>query len=146
MATPKNRAILSLLCPRLDTEGYQVICPVSKDYNCIAFAAGDTEQWWDHTEQGYWPPEVERSHTLEALTAVFRTLGFVVTDDPDLESGYEKIALYADSEGYTHAALQMLDGKWRSKMGDLELIEHRAPASLNGGRYGNAEVYMRRRR
>ena len=94
---------------------------------------------------GYWPPDVERSHTLQALTAVFRTLGYVVADNPDLEPGYNKIALYADSDGYTHAARQTPDGKWRSKMGDLELIEHRTPWSLDGGRYGNAQMYMRRR-
>ncbi len=145
MATPRNRIIISRLCPHLDAEGYEVVAPASDDYNCIAYAAGDTERWWDHTELGYWPPGVERSHTLEALAAVFRTLEFIATDNPDLEYGYEKIALYADSEGYTHAALQAPDGKWRSKMGDLELIQHRAPTSLDGGLYGNAEIYMRRR-
>ena len=62
-----------------------------------------------------------------------------------MEPGDERITLYADSKGYTHTALQMPGGRWRSKIGNLELIEHQTPALVDGGHSSNAQVYIRRR-
>ena len=60
--------------------------------------------------------------------AVFRSLGFVMRDDGDHEIGLEKIALYAtDDDEYTHVARQLPSGKWTSKLGGLEDIEHDLP-------------------
>ncbi|HEX4644075.1 MAG TPA: hypothetical protein VH598_00545, partial [Verrucomicrobiae bacterium] len=36
----------------------------------------------------------------------------------------------------THAAIQTEDGKWRSKLGDFEDIEHNLLSSLEGTWYG----------
>lgn len=43
-----------------------------------------------------------------------------------------------------HAALQMPNGRWRSKMGKGPVIEHYSPDSLSGGLYGQATIVMRR--
>ncbi|MDE2787047.1 MAG: hypothetical protein OXL37_10335 [Chloroflexota bacterium] len=40
--------------------------------------------------------------------------------------------------------MQMLNGRWRSKMGKGPVIEHRSPESLTGGLYGNVHCFMRR--
>lgn len=146
MATPSDKARLARLFPNPANENFEIICPVSTGYNCIAYAAGDTGQRWDLPLDYYWPPGVARSPSIETLTAVFSALGYEICSAPSLEPGYQKVALYVEDGEWTHAALQMPNGRWRSKMGDLELIEHRTPASLNGGLYGNAKVYMRRRR
>jgi len=32
--------------PRLTAARYRVTSPATTDYNCVAWAAGDTEHWW----------------------------------------------------------------------------------------------------
>ena len=53
-----------------------------------------------------------------------------------LDAGYEKIALYAlqNDNGVlvpTHAAKQLRDGRWMSKLGGLEDIEHNTVGDVN---------------
>jgi len=44
----------------------------------------------------------------------------------------------------THAALQLRDGTWTSKLGKLALIRHRTPQDLDGPSYGvPIAVYVR---
>lgn len=75
---------------------------------------------------------------------LFAREGFSVCDDDSLESGYEKIALYAFVGQFTHVALQLEDGRWSSKMGYREVITHPSPANLVGGYYRFVHCYMRR--
>ena len=65
----------------------------------------------------------------EALIAVFAALGFVVEGSPYLESGYKRITLYADSEGYTHAT-----GQSHYKCSTGVLTPDRAPATVGWGK------------
>jgi hypothetical protein len=37
---------LEALFPRLRGTAYRITSPASEVYNCIAWAAGDTEHWW----------------------------------------------------------------------------------------------------
>ena len=75
---------------------------------------------------------------------VFAGLEYEQCDDGDAEAGYQKVALYEVQGEMKHAAAQMPNGRWRSKMGQGPVIEHRSPESLAGGMYGNPTVYMRR--
>ena len=61
-----------------------------------------------------------------------------------LEPGFEKVALYGDSEYYTHAARQLPSGKWTSKLGKAEDVEHDSPADLSGGVYAEVVLVMKR--
>ena len=135
---------LNVSFPNLRNEGFTVVDPPSDLYNCIAYAAGDTSRWWDHTPRRYWPPHATRSARIESLQEVFAGLGFAECDDGRLEAGYQKVALYEDDVEYQHASIQMPNGAWRSKMGPGPVIEHRDPESLSGGPYGNATIHMRR--
>lgn len=141
--------------PNLKETDYQKTSEPSEDYNCIAWALQDNSKRWDPDEmnQWYWPPGVPRAVEMEALRAAFRTEGFEDCDDGSLEDGIEKIALYATSnEKPTHAARQLENGKWTSKLGDYEDIEHETLDCLNGERnwfgriqcYGKAVGYMKR--
>jgi hypothetical protein len=56
----------------------------------------------------------------------------------------EKVALYGSTFLYTHAARQLLNGKWTSKLGRSVDIEHDTPDDLAGGVYGEVQQYMRR--
>jgi len=96
---------------------------------------------------GYWPRNVARLETLDAFARAYGTLGYLPCADGSLEAGFEKIALYVDaSDTPTHAALQLSNGKWTSKMGDFEDIEHETVDDVGGGAYGTAVAYLKRQR
>jgi hypothetical protein len=116
-------------------------------YNCYAFAAGDNTQRWepDPAQQYYWPPTVPREYTVPAFIQAYRTCRYEVCGDGLQERGYEKIAIYADGSGIVrHAARQISDGRWLSKLGDAEDIIHEAPQSLASPIYGQPVCYLRR--
>jgi hypothetical protein len=122
-------------------------------YNCIAFAAGDVSQkWWPlprnaptHTDV-YWPVE-GAEETVEEFVSAFETLGYEICGDGSLEEGFEKIALFADVAGNPrHAARQLEEGIWTSKLGQFIDISHAVPDSVAGSEYGNVVCFMRRSR
>ena len=91
-------------------------------------------QRWDCDVPGsYWPPSLPRDNRIETLMRLFAREGFALCDDGSLEPGYEKIALYAFVGHFTHVARQLEDGRWSSKLGNLELVVHPSPASLARG-------------
>lgn len=133
--------------PGLRGTVYQVTSPEDERYNCIAWAAGDTKNWWwpdepDHPESGHWPPGVPRMETLEAFRLASATLGYVVCNDDTLEPGQEKIALFALAGLPKHAARQLPSGRWTSKLGPMEDIEH-ALHDLTGLVYGAVVLLMK---
>jgi len=137
---------LDLLFPDLQRNGYQITSPRDREYNCIAWAAGDTTRWWwpDPAEEGYWPAAAPVQETLVAFVAAFATLGFGRTDSETLEPGVEKVALFAkDGVKPTHAARQLPSGRWTSKMGRSEDIEHDL-RDLEGDVYGAVVVVLQR--
>jgi hypothetical protein len=92
-----------------------------------------------------------REATVGAFVLAFGTLGYVACDDGLLEDGVEKIALYAELEpdgtlSPTHAAVQLPDGYWSSKIGDFEDITHFTVESLHGPVYGEVVQYLKRPR
>jgi hypothetical protein len=142
--------------PRLNNKNCSVTSPPKKSYNCIAWAATGSDQsdWWWPSPPGtprvsYWPPGVPSEVTVAAFLNAFESVGYVQCKDGKLEKGFQKIALYAKKtllSGMvpTHAARQLPDGKWTSKLGRLEDIEHYKPAHVNGPVYGGIVHYMKR--
>jgi hypothetical protein len=59
--------------------------------------------------------------------------------------GFEKIAIYVLDEKPQHAARQLPNGKWTSKLGQYEDIEHNALEGLEGSIYGYVACVMKRR-
>ncbi|MCA1994470.1 MAG: hypothetical protein LDL41_20850 [Coleofasciculus sp. S288] len=141
-----RRPELEIKWPNLSRTDYQVTSPKSQEYNCFSWAAEDTERWWQPIpgDQFYWPDGVPQEETLDAYIQAFGTLGYEPCDDEQLESGYEKIAIYVVSNGIpTHAARQLANGKWTSKLGWLEDIEHELDG-LIGDRYGVVDQILKR--
>ena len=127
--------------PRLTANNHRTTSPVSEEYNCVAWAAGDSLRWW---QPGVFWPTSEISFGLDSLMIAFQGLGFEPCQGSELESGFEKVALFASGAYFTHVARQIPSGKWTSKIGQLEDIEHDDPEDLAGGTYGNVSLYMRR--
>jgi hypothetical protein len=147
------RLLLECWFPNLEDEIY---CPESeadKDYNCIAWAAGDCDNWWEPTpdpNDAFWPI-TWRAYLRDCYVAAFGQLqqsdNYEVCDPPDFnfEPGYEKVALYVDAQDVpTHMARQLPGGIWVSKLGKSWDILHQTEKGVEGARYGSAVLVMRR--
>jgi hypothetical protein len=129
---------------------YEVTSPITSAYNCIAYAAGDENRWWEPAafpSPGYfWPHGAERGDGLRVLESCFRAIGFEVCADGTWEDGYTRVALYQDEDGnWTHAARQLEDGTWTSKLGEHVDIRHKSPDCVSGPVYGAVGIFMRKR-
>jgi len=139
-------AELEALFPKLAETGYCITSPKARYYNCIAWAAGDDQRWWEPglLETHYWPSEAPQEYTVDAYAKAFGALGYETCEHGCLETGFEKMALFADEEGPTHAARQLPDGRWMSKLGMLEDVEHTLEGLSECG-YGRVVSFMKRR-
>jgi hypothetical protein len=131
--------------PDLARNGYHVTSPPDPVYNCIAWAAGITTTWWWPDPDGfdYWPPGVVRERTLAAFLQALATVGYAPCPDGSLEPGWEKVALYATDEGPAHAARQLGNGRWTSKLGPDDDIEHTLEGLVSPV-YGAVVQFLRR--
>jgi hypothetical protein len=141
--------------PVLDETAFDVTSPSTARYNCVAWAAGDDQRFWSPAPGPggrllggfYWPETVEMLPAISAVEAVFRLQMYELCDDGSLEDGVEKIAIYGDGWGMAgHAARQLQNGRWTSKMGELADIEHDKPEDVESGLYGTVRRYMARRK
>ena len=100
-------------------------CP-SDQYNCFAWAAGDDQKRWEPDEFGlfFWPKGVSRELTKKTIVAAYKTIGFKLCADPSLKTGLDKIAIYFVGSEPKHASRQLPSGKWTSKLGGGDDIEH----------------------
>jgi hypothetical protein len=115
-------------------------------HNCIAFALGDTQRWWWPSTRGkpaFWPRGIRREASIAAFAALFASFGYERCNSTNVEAGYTKIALYARGVKPTHAAKQLPNGNWASKMGSFEDIEHTLDA-LRGKSYGRVVRLFRK--
>lgn len=125
---------------------YRITSATNSGYNCIAFAAGSTAEWWSHFPGYKWP--APRSPLIGSLISVFQSLGFEERPSTDLslDPDFEKVALYAKGGLWKHASRQLPDGKWTSKLGPDEDIEHDTPECFCGDFYGTIHCVMRKAR
>jgi len=138
-------AVNTSLFPDLARTGFHITSPMDATYNCIAWSVGDTARWWWPDPGGFdfWPPGTPRDRTVDAFIQALGTAGYAPCADGSMESGWEKVALYATHEGPTHAARQLPNGHWTSKLGPDEDIEHDL-AGLVSAIYGSVIQFMRR--
>lgn len=132
-----SRAQIEERFPNLSKSNYRILAPVNSEYNSIAFAAGDSSRWWSPKRE-YWPEGQPKSMSLNTIINLYTSLGFQLCGTADFEPGIEKIAIFQGQDGeVTHVSKQMESGKWQSKMGARELIEHDTLDALAGGLYGD---------
>jgi len=132
--------------PGLRASGYRVTSPFDGRYNCIAWAVRETRQWlWPGPpHRTDWPAGITYQETVEAFEALFALFGYSPCPSEVDEEGFEKVALFADAANVpTHAARQLAGGKWTSKLGMAEDIEHDLRA-IEGDVYGRVVRIYRR--
>lgn len=144
---------IELFLPNLEPGGYQVTSDADPRYNCIGWAVGDAERWWDPLDDdAYWPEGAERGETVSVVQAGLRTAGFAPCEDGNLQDGVEKIALFEHEGAFTHVARQLASGAWTSKLGKDCDIEHELAMVENASgpwaayRYGFVAAFMSRPR
>lgn len=136
---------LEELFPGLKGHAYSITSPRDRGYNCIAWAARDTSTWWwpDSTAEDNWPEGVARVESVAAFQEAFATLGYTACEDDRFEPGHEKVAVFALMGRPKHMARQLASGRWTSKLGMGEDIEH-ALHDLTGMQYGSVVLVMKR--
>lgn len=143
------------LFPKLkDDVDFKVTSPQTPDYNCIAWAYHHNDRWmWPGGQEFkicdgflYWPDGVEDSTDVSAFIKAFEKTGYSLCEDCCFEKDYRKIALYVKkgTTECTHAARQLSNGKWTSKLGRLNDIQHGTPYTIEGDIYGEVYCIMKR--
>ena len=129
---------------------YKVTSEATLEYNCFAWALGDDSRWVDPiADYAYWPEGIPNENTIDSVTELFREAGYKPCDDGRLETGYEKIVIYARNGEPLHAARQLSNGQWTSKLGKYQDIVHSTPEELQGDydySYGRVAKFMARPR
>jgi hypothetical protein len=141
--------------PKLKEVPFSVADVTSKQtlaYNCAAYAFKDeTKQWWpiDPKKAGrryHWPEGLPRNNSVEDFFLAFELEGFEKCDTGEHEEGYEKIAIYVDESNIPqHLARDTGDGRWQSKLGDLQDIHQHTLEAIETADYGKAKYFMRKR-
>jgi hypothetical protein len=134
--------------PNLSCHNSKPTSPMKSEYNCIAWAYGVDDMWFWPDADGfyYWPDNINRKINLNAFINLFKSIEYIVCENSNFETDFEKIAIYANDNIPTHAARQLPNGKWTSKLGPNIDIEHDTLDCLNGPTYGKVEVIMKRPR
>lgn len=144
---------LEIMFPGLRNSDYEVTSPADPQYNCVAWAGGIDDEWWDaRNPDTFWPDGLPRGGTVDIAMAGLATMGYARCDDDSMVAGVEKIAIYAQGDEFAHVARQLPTGRWTSKLGSQFDIEHELGALTStanrGGpvQYGEVVAYMQRRR
>jgi hypothetical protein len=132
--------------PSLLNQGYRRTSSPTFDYNCVAWALHDTTQWWepDPYSQLFWPPDVARAYKISNYVKLFANRGYSICADETLEQGFEKVAIYTDGSTFKHVARQLTDGKWTSKLGEMDDITHASLDALSGQLYGKPSIFLKK--
>lgn len=135
--------------PKLQPGNYKLTSKATGRYNCMAFANKDERHWWESGYYGgryHWPEKIP--DTLEGWTELFVREGYERTDSREIESGFEKVAIYIDFEDMLPGHVAYSNGVvWKSKLGRSVDIEHSSLDLLEGDQrweYGIVERVLRR--
>ncbi len=82
---------------------------------------------------------------MSAFQIAFETFGYFPTADEALNTDFEKLAVMAVGDRATHMCRQLETGRWTSKLGCAEDIEHDLRA-LAGPVYGSVTMILQRRK
>jgi len=133
--------------PNSKQDPFLLTSPQTSHYNCIAWAFGDDTRWYwpDSSNIYFWPPNILREEKIESFIQLFKLIGYEICDNEFQEEQYIKVAIYEDQYGKpTHAARQLSNGLWTSKLGANFDVTHTL-YSMKDGAYGNATIFMRKR-
>lgn len=147
---------IKLAFPGLATDPvFRINSKVDVRYNCIAWSLFYSDRWvWPPSTftdldgvLHFWPKEVPMTSELQAFIELYKEDGYEECKDSNHEEGYRKIAIYSNTlTGVcTHAARELRNGTWVSKLGQNHDIIHNDPYTLECKTYGSVSVIMRKK-
>ena len=142
--------------PKLAQDKYfEITSKASCDYNCISWACKYDDRWIQPSYLGnpnldcvvWWPPDVQEGTDINCLISVFEYHGYTICDGFEHENGYLKVALYLDAikNIWTHAARELRNGYWTSKLGPSVDIQHGTPYTIENDIYGKVYCFMKKK-
>lgn len=151
----EERSIISAF-PKLAEDCYfKITSKKTPTYNCIAWAYGIDNRWmWPNTGKyhfidgvHFWPDDNIIDENVDNFIEAFVSKGYEICENCAFDAGYRKIALYVkpNTKTCTHAARELRNGYWTSKLGDKNDIQHESPFSIEGDWYGVVHCIMRMR-
>jgi hypothetical protein len=130
--------------------GYRDTSDETPVYNCLSWALGIDWTRYDPEPRVagyYWFPGLQRKWDEETLRILFEKHDYSLADNTDLEIGFEKVVFYSDENGVpAHFARQLPNGKWTSKIGAYNDIEHDTLECLISPIYGRPGLTLKRKR
>ena len=133
--------------PNSSYDPFLITSDYTPKYNCISWAYEDISRWYwpDPANIYYWPENISRKVDLNSFVLLFQSIGYLLCNNGSLEPGYLKVAIFTDSNNIpTHAARQLLNGFWTSKLGQNIDVQH-SINSMEQGEYGNVAIYLKRK-
>lgn len=148
-----KEGIISLF-PKLKSDtDFKITSPATPNYNCLAWACNYSNRWMQPPaitlppldSVVYWPPGAKQGVGIDCLIDAFKVEGFIVCNNWQHEESFQKIALYVkNGTEWSHAAREKRSGKWTSKLGSGNDIEHSNPYTIEGDFYGTVYCIMKR--
>jgi len=150
-----RRKLIQAFPKLIHDEEFKVTSKSDPSYNCIAWAYHIDNRWmWPNTGEyefldgiHFWPSEEIMDCNVQHFIEAFRLKGYEQCESSSFEIGYRKIALYVLSGTTicTHAARQLGNGNWTSKLGEYNDIYHGTPEAIENDIYGNVFCFMKRK-
>lgn len=127
---------------------FRVTSPEDPGYNCVAWAFEDTSKWWEPHPEAHWPADAPDEVDVDSYIKLFERFGYQICNNPDLDDSFDKIAIYVDEDNcFSHIARQLSSGKWTSKLGDWEDIEHTLEGLMgHSPAYGQVVIVMKKKK
>ncbi|MEN6455407.1 MAG: hypothetical protein ABFD10_14215 [Prolixibacteraceae bacterium] len=148
--------ILLQAFPKLSQDKYfKVTSKATSVYNCIAWAYKIDNRWmWPNTGEylfldgvHYWPSDEVMDCDVSNFIEAFRLKGYECCENCDFEPEFRKIALYVKpgTTECTHAARELSNGCWTSKLGPSNDIQHGTPDTIENDDYGKVYCFMKKK-
>lgn len=148
----KRRLIQAFPKLKLDKK-FKITSKSNPSYNCIAWAYHVDNSWmWPNTGEyefldgiHFWPSAEIMDCDVQNFIDAFKLKGYELCENSSFEVGYRKIAFYTQNgtSVCTHAARQLSDGNWTSKLGVYNDICHGTPEAIESDLYGKVFCYMK---
>ncbi len=111
MDAPRIQEDLLAAFPALRDHPFEVTGPATEDYNCFAHAVGRADVFAWPEASSWWLADLPREGGLECLVAGLRLFGYERCASGDLESGFEKVCIYAIGTAPQHLSRQLPSGE-----------------------------------
>lgn len=141
-------ADIKMYWPSLNDEDFEFKSHFNPFYNCLAWAINVNTIFvtMNYFQKKHGLDINNLDHSVNGYAKILEEFyNYLSCENGEYEKGFEKILLYGDNNNlWTHAARQIKEEMWVSKLGSCENIEHKNIECLNGNTYGEPKIFMKK--